>query len=86
MQVLKMRHPNIFSKKVFEMARKMPDIMPEMFVALEEYDRTGKLPVNFTLDPALFEDYKEYCEKHGCKMSTLIEKAMKDKLGNTANI
>ncbi len=34
---------NVVSKEVFEKARKMPDIMPEMFVALEEYDRTGKL-------------------------------------------
>lgn len=75
-----MRQVNVLSKRVFETARKLPDIMPEPFVALEEYDRTGKLPVNFTLDPALFKSFKDYCEKHGRQMSPFLERAMKQRI------
>lgn len=88
-----MQSVNILSKEVFERARKMPDIMPEMFVALEEYDKTrklkrwgNKLRVNFTVDPTLYKGFREYCQKRGYKMSTLVEKAIKDRLGKTANI
>ena len=38
-----MRTIDIFSREVFNKARKMPDIMSEPFFALEEYDRTRKL-------------------------------------------
>ena len=41
--LLKMPKINVLSRKVFENAGRMPDLMPEMFVALEEYDRTHKL-------------------------------------------
>lgn len=88
-----MQSINVLSKKVFERARKMPDIAPEMFIALEEYDKTRKLRrwgnkvrVNFTIDPVTYRSFRDYCQKHGYKMSTLIEKAIKDKLGSTANI
>ena len=88
-----MQSVDIFSKEVFEKARKMPDVAPEMFIALEEYDKTRKLKrwgnktrVNFTLDPILYRSFREYCQKRGYKMSMLIEKAIKDKLGTAANI
>lgn len=88
-----MQYANMLDKKVFEKARRMPDIMPEMFIALEEYDKTRKLRrwgnkvrVNFTIDPTLYRNFREYCQKRSYKMSTLIEKAIKDKLGNAANI
>ena len=51
--------------------------MPEPFFALEEYDRTGKLPINFTLDPALYKYFKEYCEKHGREVSKFLERVMR---------
>lgn len=82
-----MQSVNVLSKEVFERARKMPDIMPEMFVALEEYDKTRKLKrwgnkvrVNFTIDPTLYRGFRDYCQKHGYKMSTLIERAIKQQL------
>ncbi len=82
-----MQSVNVLSKEVFERARKMPDIMPEMFVALEEYDKTRKLRrwgnkvrVNFTIDPILYCGFRDYCQKHGYKMSTLIEMAIKQQL------
>ena len=88
-----MQSVDIFSKEVFEQARKMPDIMPEMFTALEDYDKTRKLKrwgnkvrVNFTLDPIVYKGFRDYCQKHGYKMSTLIEKAIKSKTSKAANI
>ena len=88
-----MQSIDVLNKKVFEEARKMPDIMPEMFIALEEYDKTRKLKrwdnkvrVNFTVDPTLYRGFRDYCQKNGYKMSSLIEKAMKDKLQKAANI
>ena len=63
---------DIFDKRVFALAKKLSDRMPEPFIALEEYDRTGKLPINFTLDPALYDEFKEYCRKNGRQMSKLF--------------
>lgn len=80
-----MRQPKIFDKKVFELAKRLPDIMPEPFKALEEYDRTlklrrwgNKVRVNFTLDPNLYSRFRTYCEKEGYKMSTLVERLIKN--------
>lgn len=82
-----MQSVDVLNKKVFETARKMPDVMPEVFTALEEYDKTRKLKrwgskvrVNFTVDPILYQGFKDYCQKHGYKMSSLIEIAIKKQL------
>jgi len=79
-----MHQPKIFDKKVFELAMKLPDMMPEQFHALEEYDRTRKLRrwnnkvrVNFTLDPVVYGKFKHYCEKEGYKMSSVVERLLK---------
>lgn len=86
-----MQSVNVLSKKVFEKARKMPDLIPEMFVALEEYDKTRKLKrwgnkmrVNFTIDPVAYRSFREYCQKNGYKMSMLIEKAMREQINRKA--
>lgn len=80
-----MHQPKIFDKKVFELAKKLPDIMPEPFEALEEYDRTlklrkwdNKVRVNFTLSPEVYGKFRAYCEKNGYKMSTLVERFIKN--------
>ena len=82
-----MQSVNVLDKKVFEMARRMPDIMPEMFTALEEYDKTrtlkrwgNKVRVNFTLDPTVYGKFKRYCEKEGYKMSTVVERLISKKI------
>ncbi|MBI2664194.1 hypothetical protein HYX10_02525 [Candidatus Woesearchaeota archaeon] len=79
-----MQRPRIFSKRVFRRAQQLPRIMPEPFLALEEYDRTrrlrrwgNKVRVNFTLDPAIFKAFRKYCDREGCKMSTLVERLMR---------
>jgi len=60
---------------------------PEMFDALEEYDRTHKLRkinhkerANFTIDSNLLGRFRKYCQKHGMKMSAKIEQYMRDEL------
>ncbi len=87
-----MQRPRIFEPKVFEIAMKLPRRIPEAFKALEEYDKTRKLKrwgnkvrVNFTIDPTVYKGFRKYCQKHGYKMSSLIETAIKEKL-KSANI
>jgi len=60
---------------------------PEMFDALEEYDKTHKLKkinfkqrANFTIDSNLLNDFRRYCEKNGMKMSAKIENFIKKEL------
>jgi hypothetical protein len=72
---------DVLDRKVFEKARRMPYVLPEMFAALEEYDRTrilkrwgNKVRINFTLDPMLYSDFKKHCKARGYKMSTLIQR------------
>ncbi|MCX6774551.1 MAG: hypothetical protein NTY99_00475 [DPANN group archaeon] len=59
----------------------------DAFEALAEYDRTGKLPklsykkrVDITIDAKLLRQLKEYCIKHGFKLSQLIERHMREEL------
>jgi hypothetical protein len=80
---------NALDKGVFELAKKIIERHPERFIALEEYDLTRKLRrwgnkirVNFTVDPVAYSAFRDYCARHGHKMSTFIEQAMKEKAEN----
>ncbi|MBI2110488.1 hypothetical protein HYT51_01790 [Candidatus Woesearchaeota archaeon] len=60
---------------------------PELFEALLEYERTGKLPkpnpkerANFTIDSKILREYRLYCKKHGYKMSARIERFIEREL------
>lgn len=53
----------------------------DLLEALEDFDRTGVLAkptykerVNFTIDMELMRIFRSYCEKHGFKMSTIVER------------
>lgn len=55
-----------------------------MFIALEEMDRTGKLPrlsyrgrYNFTIDDELMRKFRNYCREKNIKMSAKIEELIK---------
>jgi hypothetical protein len=70
----------LYDEKLFE---KYADALE----ALAEYDRTGKLPkfsykkrIDITIDAKLLRQLKEYCRKHGLKLSQLIEKHMREQL------
>lgn len=60
---------------------------PQVFEALEEYDRTRKLPktvyrerLNITIDSNLLKKFKQYARENNLNMSRLIEKYMKQEL------
>ena len=79
------------SSKFVELAKQIVRKHPEMFESLMEYERTGKLPkpnpkirANFTIDARAFRSYREYCKKHGCKMSSRIEKFMQEELSKAS--
>ncbi len=59
----------------------------DMFVALEELDRTGKLRklnykkrFNFTLDENIMHEFRLYCKKNTMNMSAKIESMIKEYL------
>ncbi len=69
------------SSKLVKYAKEAVIEHPELFEALLEYERTGKLPkpnpkqrANFTIDAKLIRQYREYCKNHGYKMSARIER------------
>jgi len=67
-------------KELIKFTDKILKEKPEVFEALIEFERTGRVPkftykkrYNFTLDPELFNKFRVFCEKKGIKMSTRIE-------------
>lgn len=71
------------SKKITKLVHQNSDLLE----ALAEFDRTGQLRkvkvkerVNFTLDTELMRKLRSYCQKHGLKMSNVIEKTLKKEL------
>lgn len=60
---------------------------PEIFSALEEFERTKKLPkfsyrkrMDITIDEHLLKKFKEYCSKNGLNMSRIVELHLKEEL------
>lgn len=67
--------------------RKIHKEYPEVFDALEEYDRTRRLRkisykerANFTVDARILRNFRSYCTAHGYSMSRLLENFMKEKV------
>ena len=61
---------------------------PEVFEALEEYDRTRKLRkttyrerLNITIDANLLRKFKRHSQERNLNMSRVIEKHIKEELG-----
>ena len=68
-------------------ARRIIRENPEMFSALEEYDRTRRLPhlsykkrVDFTLDADLFRKFRTLCQKECLAMSKVVEKLIREEM------
>lgn len=75
------------SSKFLKTAKRLVKENSEMFSALEEYDRTRKLPklsykvrANFTLDADIFRKFRNYCQKEGLIMSKIVEKKMLEEI------
>lgn len=63
-----------------ERAKKIIERKRDLFIALEEMDKTGKLSKlrykkrqNFTIDEEVMKRFRDYCRKRGIKMSTKVE-------------
>lgn len=69
--------------KFIKTFRKIHREYPEMFQALEDYDRTHKLKklsykerANFTIDARLLRKFRSYCAEHGYSMSKILEQCI----------
>ncbi|MBI4918996.1 hypothetical protein HY837_03635 [archaeon] len=72
-----------FAKKAIEAIKKHPEI----FSALEEFERTKKIPkftyrkrLDITIDENILRKFKEYCRQQGFNMSRLVEKHILEEL------
>lgn len=75
------------SSKFVEATRKIIRENPEIFEALQEFERTKKLPrvgrrerINLTIDHYLLRKFKKHCRERNVNMSRLIETHMKEEL------
>lgn len=73
--------------KFLQTFRKIYREYPEMFAALEEYDRTRRLRkisykkrANFTIDAGILQGFRKYCQNQGYNMSKLLERFMKEQI------
>ncbi|MBI2666663.1 hypothetical protein HYX13_03570 [Candidatus Woesearchaeota archaeon] len=73
--------------EIVQRARKIVRENPEVFRALEEYDRTRKLPklsyktrATFTIDADLFRKFRIFCQKEGYAMSKIVEKLVREEI------
>ena len=68
------------SDKFMKIAKNTLKKHKEVFDALMEYEKTGKIRsktrMNFTVDKSLAVNFKKHCEEKGYNMSSKIEKAM----------
>ncbi len=60
---------------------------PEIFSALEEFERTKRIPkfsyrkrLDVTIDEHVLKKFKRYCQERGLNMSRVIEKHLKAEL------
>ena len=67
-------------KTLLKNAEKALMLYPEIFQALEEFDKTHRLRkvsykerANFTIDSDILKNYRDYCKKKGYSMSARIQ-------------
>ncbi len=60
---------------------------PEIFAALEEYERTKKIPkftyrkrIDLTINERILNEFKKHCQDKGLNMSRIVEKYMKEEI------
>lgn len=77
----------MFDEKYWEIGKTIGKKHPRVFTALEEYDRTRKIPrldykkrVDFTIDARLLNEFKAYCKKKNLKMSNIVENLIRKEL------
>lgn len=70
-------------KEFVKLAKESIKENPEVFDALLEFEKTGRVPkftrkkrIDITIDNEVLRKFKAYCEKNKLKMSNVIEKLM----------
>ncbi len=70
-----------------EKIRKIINEHQDLFLKLEDLDKTGKLTklkykkrVNFTVDEDLVREFRNYCQKNNLEMSPMVEKLIQNYL------
>ncbi len=78
--------------KFLQTFRKIYREYPEMFSALEEYDRTRRLRkisyknrANFTIDAQILHHFRTYCQDKSYNMSKLLDNFMKERTESNKN-
>ena len=71
----------------YKKLKKIIENNQDLLNVFEEYDRTGKLRkinykagVNFTVDEALFNNFRSYCKRNALNMSAKMESYMRKEL------
>lgn len=74
--------------KFLQHALKVIKEHPQVFEALEEYDRTRKLRktvyrerINLTIDSTILKRFKRYAQERDLNMSRVVEKHIKEEMG-----
>ena len=64
---------------------------PEIFSALEEFERTKKVPklaprrrIDITIDEHVLRHFRAYCRERGVSLSRAVEECMKEKIAPQA--
>ncbi len=77
----------LLGKNIVKLAKKSIKEEPEVFDALLEFEKTGRVPkftrkkrIDFTLDTEVLRKFKYYCEKNNLKMSNVIENLIRDNI------
>jgi hypothetical protein len=72
-----------------KITEKVLALYPEVFEALEEYDKTHRLKkinykerANFTVDSDILRRFRKYCKKNSYSMSAKIESFMSEETKN----
>ena len=76
-----------YDSPILKVARRIVKEHPDWFEALVEFERTKKLPklqykqrANFTIDSELLRKFRLHCQKHGYKMSTMLENCIRKEI------
>jgi len=74
-------------QSAIERAKRIIDKKQELFIVLEELDRTGKFRkskyktrATFTIDEDTFNRFRNHCKKKGVKMSNRVEELIKKEI------
>ncbi|MDD5133232.1 MAG: plasmid partition protein ParG [Candidatus Nanoarchaeia archaeon] len=76
-------------KEFVDLAKKIIKEKPEVFEALMDFEKTGRVPkftkkerIDITIDSEILRKFRAYCEKNSLKISNVIEKLIKNNLNN----